>query len=199
MTRASAKDKYVIGALEIIAEDGLDALSLREVARRLGVSHQAPYRHFPTRDHVIAELIRRSFIEFSDGFRQVERTGDPFADLRTMGHAYLDFAENRPLQYELMFGTMSPQGSEHTEMRKESFASFGILLEAIAAIRRSRSASTERRVLEADALFVWASLHGFVELQRKMDHSEGPMEFQGREMREELLDRIETALRSTKS
>jgi AcrR family transcriptional regulator len=41
----------------IIGERGIEELSLREVARRLGVSHQAPYKHFPSRDHLLAEVV----------------------------------------------------------------------------------------------------------------------------------------------
>ena len=52
-------------AREAIAEHGLEQLSLREVARRLGVSHQAPYKHFPSRDHLLAEVIRQCFEDFA--------------------------------------------------------------------------------------------------------------------------------------
>jgi AcrR family transcriptional regulator len=48
------REACVKQALEIIAKGGIDSLSLRDVARRLGVSHQAPYKHFPSRDHILA-------------------------------------------------------------------------------------------------------------------------------------------------
>ncbi len=47
-------------AASIIAERGVEALSLREVARRLGVAHQARYKHFESRDHIVAELTIRA-------------------------------------------------------------------------------------------------------------------------------------------
>ena len=55
------RDACIVAAQEIIAERGLENLSLREVARKLGVSHQAPYKHYPSRDHLLAEVMRRCF------------------------------------------------------------------------------------------------------------------------------------------
>ena len=55
------REACVEEALAIVGEAGLEALSLREVARRLHVSHQAPYKHFPSRDHILAEVVGRAF------------------------------------------------------------------------------------------------------------------------------------------
>ena len=196
---ADAKDKYVDAALQIVAEMGLDGLSLREVARRLGVSHQAPYRHFPSREHIVAVLIRRSFVEFSQCLLAAEKLDAPFAHLRSMGHAYLDFAQGRPLQYHLMFGTLMPQSDAHVEMRTQSTASFDILLQAIAAIRLNQSESAEAADLHQDAMFVWSTLHGFVELQRKMGDRKEPVDLSGYGMRDALFEKVELGLRKPKS
>ena len=51
------REACIAEAFRIIEDAGLEALSLREVARRLGVSHQAPYKHFPSRDHIVAEIL----------------------------------------------------------------------------------------------------------------------------------------------
>ena len=59
------KEACVQAAREAIAEHGLEKLSLRDVARRLGVSHQAPYKHYPSRDHLLAEVMRRCFQRFA--------------------------------------------------------------------------------------------------------------------------------------
>ncbi len=67
------KEACVLAAHEVIAEHGIEALSLREVARKLGVSHQAPYRHYPTRDHLLAEVMRRCFQQFALEIDQSDR------------------------------------------------------------------------------------------------------------------------------
>jgi AcrR family transcriptional regulator len=55
------KEACVQAAREVIAEQGVEGLSMRDVARKLGISHQAPYRHFESRDHLLAEIMRRCF------------------------------------------------------------------------------------------------------------------------------------------
>jgi AcrR family transcriptional regulator len=59
------RDACIVAAREAIAEHGIEQLSLRDVARRLGVSHQAPYKHYPSRDHLLAEVMRRCFEGFA--------------------------------------------------------------------------------------------------------------------------------------
>jgi len=95
-------------ALAIIEEGGLEALSLREVARRLGVSHQAPYKHFPSRDHLLAEIVSRAFTGFAHHLDSSVPGGNPREDLAAMGRAYLAYALEHPLHYRLMFGTPLP-------------------------------------------------------------------------------------------
>ena len=53
------KEACIQAAREVIAEQGTEGLSLRDVARKLGVSHQAPYRHYPSRDHLLAAIMQR--------------------------------------------------------------------------------------------------------------------------------------------
>jgi AcrR family transcriptional regulator len=81
---------------EILEKEGLNALSLREVARRAGVSHNAPYRHFPDRDSLLAALVEEGFRMFADALSKRPR-GE-------MGEAYVEFALEHPQRFRLMFG-----------------------------------------------------------------------------------------------
>ena len=81
---------------KLIEEQGLAALSVREAARRAGVSHNAPYRHFPDRDALFAALAAEGFLELSDAL--ANRTG------HELGAAYVRFALARPERFRLMFG-----------------------------------------------------------------------------------------------
>ena len=71
--------------MAIIAEQGLDGLSLRDVARRLGVSHQAPYKHFESRDHILAEIVSRAYADFASYLDKRTRGKDPYDDLGKLG------------------------------------------------------------------------------------------------------------------
>jgi AcrR family transcriptional regulator len=151
-------------ALTIIERGGVEALSLREVARRLGVSHQAPYKHYPSRDHLLAEVVRRAFVAFADHLDARPRAGDPFEDLNAMGRAYLDYAMRHPLQYRLMFGTPLPDPAAHPDMMTRGRYAFALLEQAIAALDEARPPAARTADPRLDALHVWSLLHGLASI-----------------------------------
>jgi AcrR family transcriptional regulator len=159
------KEACVAEAMAIIAAEGVEKLSLREVARRLGVSHQAPYRHFPSRDHILAELVARAFAAFAAFLDRHPRTDDPDADMGRMGEAYLAYARDNPLAYRLMFGTPLPDWDEHPEMLRQARHAFSLLCDALRrrAVRRGEDKAED--VILRDALFVWSCLHGLAAIR----------------------------------
>lgn len=149
----------VAEAIKIIEEVGLERLSLREVARRLGVSHQAPYKHFDNRDHILSEAIAEIFAEFARYLDDRPLTGDPWLDLRSLGLRYFAYAAERPLHYRLMFSSMLPPVDAYPLMVRRARHAFALLKTSIAALPRGPRAEDD---IERDALFVWATLHGLV-------------------------------------
>ncbi|MEL7059723.1 MAG: TetR/AcrR family transcriptional regulator [Acidobacteriota bacterium] len=153
------RDACLAEALAIIEREGVESLSLREVSRRLGVSHQAPYRHFPSRDHLLAEIVAGAYRAFVAHLEARPRTGGAQGDLREMGRAYLTYARAHPLQYRLMFGTPLPNPAEHPDMMRHAERAFGLLRDAIAELPSTEGAR-DLRATHLDALFVWSTLHG---------------------------------------
>ncbi|MBV9750100.1 MAG: helix-turn-helix transcriptional regulator, partial [Acetobacteraceae bacterium] len=147
-------------ALAIIEEAGVEALSLRDVARRLGVSHQAPYKHFPSRDHLLAEIVARAFAAFARHLDARPRSDDPHHDLAAMGEAYLRYATEHPLQYRLMFGTPLPDPNQHPEMMRSAQHAFSLLRDRLARMDGGREPKRAADAAELDALFVWSTMHG---------------------------------------
>jgi AcrR family transcriptional regulator len=150
--------------LAIIEREGLEALSLREVARRLGVSHQAPYRHYPSRDHLLAEVVRRAFTAFAEHLEARPRHDDPEADLEAMSRAYLDYAARHPLQYRLMFGTPLPDPATDPDMMTRGRDAFGMLAAAVETLDGVRPPAARASEPRLDALTIWALLHGMATL-----------------------------------
>lgn len=154
-------------ALAIVARDGVEQLSLREVARRLGISHQTPYRHFKSRDHLLADLVARAYHDFAVVLEKSANIQDAKAALAAMGIAYLDYAAREPLAYRLMFGTPLPPAADHPDMMTEARHAFDLLVKALerhhthAIVRTSMS----RETIERDALFIWSALHGFASIR----------------------------------
>lgn len=151
------RDDCVTEARAIIAEHGLERLSLREVARRLGVSHGAPYRHYPSRDHLLAEVIRRAFDDFAAHLDARHRSDNPDLDMRAMGEAYLRYALEQPLEYRLMFATPIPDAALHPAVMESAHHAFNLLR---SALRRRQGEIPDEAAVDRDALFVWSSLHG---------------------------------------
>lgn len=156
------REACVKEALAIIAKGGIDSLSLRDVARRLGVSHQAPYKHFPSREHILAEVVGRAFASFAAYLEQRPRSEDPYRDLGHLGQSYLDYARKHPLHYQLMFGTRLPDPALHPDMLAKAEHAFAALREAIAKLPGRLPHSD----IDLDALFAWSVVHGLAGILR---------------------------------
>jgi AcrR family transcriptional regulator len=190
----SAKDKtdlreaIIDEALSIIETDGIEKLSMREVSRRVGVSHQAPYKHFPSRDHILAAIIQRSFEEFAAYMDARPKSDDPHRSLRAMGVAYLQYAADRPLQYRLMFGTPLPDPDQHPEMMEKAEHAFSLLRDAITHMALDAEA-------DLDALYVLSVMHGLASIhQMQMFESLSVADHAIEERVEHVLDRIGVGL-----
>jgi AcrR family transcriptional regulator len=99
------KNALIETALEQIAHDGVQALSLREVARRAGVSHTASYRHFPSKESLVAAIAEQGFRRLSASMREaiLPHTDDPLAALQASGVAYVEFGVSCPDHLNVMF------------------------------------------------------------------------------------------------
>ena len=150
-------------AMAIIAERGLAELSLRDVARRLGVSHQAPYKHFQSREHILAEIVGRAYADFARYIDRRTHGPDPYDDLGKLGDAYLAYAVKHPLRYQLMFGMPLPDAHEHPEMLRQAQHAFACLRAAIARLPDRQRSESE---VDLDALFAWSTVHGLASILR---------------------------------
>ncbi len=153
-------------ALAIISTCGVEKLSMREVARRLGVSHQAPYSHFASRDHVLAEIVRRAYADFALALRSPPQTDNPATDSLAMGMAYVAFAFAEPLKYRLMFGGTLPEPDAHPDMMHGAREAFNVLRDALIRLFEAQGRQPDNDFVDSEALFAWSSLHGVVSLMR---------------------------------
>jgi len=160
------KEQVVDEAFKLIEEQGLDKLSLRDIARRLGVSHQAPYRHFPSRDHILAAVISKCFETFAEHLEARASREDAFQDLGQMGVAYLEFATQFPLHYRLMFNSALPDFNDHPDMLDKAQHAFSLLHNRIDTMKVSEAGPPMKDAARHDAMFIWSTLHGFASLMQ---------------------------------
>jgi AcrR family transcriptional regulator len=145
------RNALVQAAREILEEEGLSALSLRAVARRAGVSHAAPYRHFPNHEALLAELVGEGFAELRGDIAAAgARPGDMADRITNMGAAYMRFVARRPALARLMFGAQLAN--------RESFPG---LEEAANAIALEIGNALNDSAL---GLAVWSCAHGLAML-----------------------------------
>ena len=99
------KRVLIDAALELVGEGGAEAVSVREAARRAGVSPGAPFRHFPSRAALltsVAEEAQRRFRTEIDAALAATPVGDPLARFRGFGLAYLRWAMRNPAHFEII-------------------------------------------------------------------------------------------------
>jgi AcrR family transcriptional regulator len=136
-----------------IEKEGLDALTLRTLARRLGVSHAAPYRHFRDREALLAALAAEGFAMLAEAQREAAAAGG----LRGMGEAYVRFALARPQRFRLMFGGQL-KIARHPVLRDIATKTFAGLSGALAARVGTPAGARDASIA------AWALVHGLAQL-----------------------------------
>lgn len=157
------------GAVRLIKSEGMRNFSLRRLAAEAGVSHTAPYRHFASKDEILATLmleghrrLRADLIAARDACRG--KGGDK---MLALGRAYLDFARRNPEYLNVMFSREGMAAAtsvrEKLAMHAQDYDSFGVLEEQVKACQAE--GSLDAKVDSgAHSLLIWAEVHGLAVL-----------------------------------
>jgi AcrR family transcriptional regulator len=154
MPESDTERRLIEAGVALLAESGPEALSLREIARRAGVSHGAPRRYFPTHQALLAAIAREGYRELGaliDATRELE----PRAAVSQLARDYVGFAEANPGMYALMFRHDLLRGNQ-IGLREASTPLFGVLVGLL-----DRAAVPDPPVTAAA---LWAGLHGIAQL-----------------------------------
>lgn len=145
-------------ALEVIREAGAGGLKLREVARRAGVSHAAPYRHFRDKEDLTAAIAEDGFLLLGAEMRKArELEATPRQRLVHAGRAYVALALRRPDHFRVMFAT-DLDAKRHPAARKAADEAFAGLLALLTECQQSGAiAAGDTLTL---ARITWAQVHG---------------------------------------
>jgi AcrR family transcriptional regulator len=162
-------------AARLAAARGLDAVTLRAVARQAGVSHAAPYHHFADKaammEAVAEEGFRRLDRRMADSLRGAP--ADPYERLRRMGMAYIRFAVANPHFYGVMFKPGRHRAGAEATPDAPSTRAFQRLLDAVAACRASAGDPDADPTLWA--LVAWTVTHGLSSLWLEGALAKGPL------------------------
>ena len=155
--------------VKLVEEKGVDALTLREIGDRAGVSRTAPYRHFAEKANLLAAIREAGFSAFADSLEAARDAAGPdfTARFEAVGLAYLRFSEEHRAYFEVMFGAGCPrnQTAEDPAGRRA--------FEVLNGLIREGQAAGEFRAGDPGmmARVVWALSHGIAVLRFETDYS----------------------------
>ena len=144
----------------ILAEEGIKNLSLREAARRAGVSHTAPYRHFEDKDALLAAIAEEGFnrliLKLEEGI--AKHPTNPLQRHYAIGEAYVQFAIENPNHLQVMFGNVLEDYKKYSNLKQVSEKSFSLLVETIKDCQKAGIVK-KTNALQL-ALVAWSAIHG---------------------------------------
>jgi AcrR family transcriptional regulator len=162
---AKLRAEILAGATELLERNGSEeAVTLRAVARLVGISAPSIYSHFPDREAIVDAIVDGAFSDFNAAIKAAadgaDNAGkDPLARVRAGCAAYLRFAAERPNRYQLLFERRDILGERQRPFSAIRGQSFDWLIESLRdCVEAGISASTDP---ELDATAIWAALHGF--------------------------------------
>jgi AcrR family transcriptional regulator len=146
-------------AVGTIRAQGVEALTLRDVGARLGVSRTALYRHFADKEALLAAVATEGFRTFRRALIDAwEEGGHGRAGFEAQGRAYIAFARTNPGHYRVMFGGFIDKSACDPELAQEASGAFRALLDAV--VELLQQGLVREGDPEALALFAWSSVHG---------------------------------------
>lgn len=164
LERNSLRGSIVSAAADVLLEQGVDALSMRQVASRIGYSATTIYHHFVNKDELIKAVLDQALEGFEGAIRlAVEAEPDPSRRMGALGKAYVRFGVSHPVHYQLMVrrhpAWLSTSPSGDGQFRSESYR---ILLEGVRlGVEKGWLPRTDVGAL---ADWMWATVHGLVML-----------------------------------
>ncbi|GIF13300.1 TetR/AcrR family transcriptional regulator [Actinoplanes teichomyceticus] len=158
------RDRLVRVGAELLRTGSPEALSLREIARRAGVSHGAPRRYFPTHLSLLSAIARSGYADLSAQVTAalLAASPDPREQIATIAHLYVRFAATNRGMFELMFRHDLLQ-SGYLGLRDDALPLFRLLVDQVAAARPA-SGPLAAPPAETTAAAIWSALHGVAEL-----------------------------------
>jgi AcrR family transcriptional regulator len=186
----------LVEAARTIRAEGIDAVTLRAVGARLGVSRTALYRHFADKSALLAAVAREGFQRFrADLTAAWTEAGGGRAGFIAMGSAYVRFALANSAHYRVMFGDFRDLSTRDSELAAEASAAFQVLVAALLTLQRDsliRPDDTQEL-----ARFIWATVHGIAMLA--IDGQLGPDPSVADALTQFAIERLHTGIAASSS
>lgn len=158
------KNALIQAGVAILSEEGIEGLSLRKVAQRAGVSHNAPYAHFPDKQSLIAAISTEGFQQLYDALdAAITATAKrPRKQLQQAALAYVRFALDHPDSFKIMFSGVLEKEKDYPAFVEISQKTFQRVVDVVRACQKA--GLLKSKSAELTAVAVWGQVHGIVSL-----------------------------------
>jgi AcrR family transcriptional regulator len=157
------KKALVETGLLVIKEQGSNALSLREAARKAGVSEAAPYRHFANKESLLAAIAEEGFKRLRTRLAEgiTTASGDPLAQLHAVAWGYTQFAMLETDHFRVMFSSslVPPHAEKHPSLSEAAISNFNVLVVVVEDCQKTGIISNNANP-KTTAAQLWGSIHG---------------------------------------
>ncbi|HEY3499619.1 MAG TPA: TetR/AcrR family transcriptional regulator [Polyangiaceae bacterium] len=183
--RMALRQRILDAARELFAKRGYEAVTMREIARRIEYSATALYSHFADKETLVRELCKQDFSAFAQSLlERVAASGDPLERFVRAGFVYLDFAEQFPEHYRLMFMSEMPPQNPDAGERDDPAHNAYVFVRALVAEAMQQGLFREGLTdVDLVAQVVWGAVHGAAALDLIVPRSEGWLDFRPRQER----------------
>jgi AcrR family transcriptional regulator len=160
-TEQSEVQRQVLdAAIDIISREGVEHVSMREVARRAGVSHQAPYHYFGDRAGIFASIAEEGFRSLAEEFRRIN-SGNREGLVEKTFRAYVNFGLTHTGHFRIMFRSDLCGFHTHPDTATQASDAYNELLNTVHHLTGYATDSHEASIW---ASFLWSNAHGFATL-----------------------------------
>jgi AcrR family transcriptional regulator len=157
------REELVTQGLAILESEGMAALTMREIARRLDVSATAPLHHFEGKAGLLAAIAAHGFrMLFEQRMAALKDQREPQDRLMAVMLAYVEFARRHPALFQLMHGPEIPDKAQFPELNEAAIRSYSLLESAVADYLMAHDGSMERR--REATLAVWSACYGLAQI-----------------------------------
>ena len=158
------KNTLIQAGVEILSEEGIGGLSLRKVAQRAGVSHNAPYFHFADKQALIAAISTEGYRALYEQLVLIRETYqvDPRRQLVEAAFMYLRFAQSRPAHFKVTFSNAVEREEAYPDLVEMADNLIGELIKIVEDCQKA--GILHPAPVGAMAVSVWSAVHGFTSL-----------------------------------
>lgn len=151
-------------AIQMIGELGSKALTLRGVAKKVGVSPAAPYRHFADKETLLAAVAEEGYMTLIAYMEKAlaASLSSPLEKLVLLGGAYVEFAQEHQAHFRVMFGPEIENKPQYPDLQQATAYAFSLVVMTI--LEAQNKQEMKQAAAETIALAFWSMIHGFASL-----------------------------------